>query len=198
MKTVKSNMKSLVRCITVGVLALVLAGCASSATRVQENQTRYLKYNVHTQVDRANVQKGSYANYTNPGAGHVIIPAETKINITRKGRRGFFFTYGPASQEAFIEFHQGNMGMSMDAYIDLITSDAPVSLEKFSSIDRKGIAEGAALVGMSKEGVMAALGYPAAHRTPDLDASRWIYWQNRFRTLAVDFDSNGKVKSITQ
>lgn len=160
-------------------------------------QDRYLKYNVHTQVDRANVLKGSYANYTNPGDGHVIIPAGTKITITRKAKRGFFFKHEHSGQEAFVEYHQGNMGMGMDAYIDLITSTTPVDLSRFSALDRKGITEGKVQVGMTRDGVMTALGYPAAHRTPDLNGARWIYWQNRFRTLAVDFGADGKVSSIT-
>ncbi len=160
-------------------------------------QDMYLKYNIHTQVDRANVLKGSYANYTNPGDGHLIIPAGTKINITKKSRRGFYFTHDVSSQEAFVEFHEPRMAMSVDAYLDLITSPSPVNLATFSATDQKGIKAGSAIVGMSREGVMTALGYPAAHRTPDLDASRWIYWQNRFRTLAVDFGADGKVSSIT-
>lgn len=173
------------------VVGLLLWGTSAAA------QDLYLKYNIHTQVDRANVLKGSYANYTNPGDGHLIIPAGTKINITKKSRRGFYFTHDVSSQEAFVEFHEPRMAMSVDAYIDLITSTSPVSLSRFSATDQKGIKEGRAIVGMTREGVMTALGYPAAHRTPDLDASRWIYWQNRFRTLAVDFGTDGKVASIT-
>ena len=177
--------------VVMGVVGLLVLTTVASA------QDLYLKYNVHTQVDRANVLKGSYANYTNPGDGHVIIPAGTEINITRQTRRGFFFTHDFSAQEAFIEYHQGNMGMDMDAYIDLITSTSPVNLSRFSDVDQRGIKEGRAIVGMTREGIMTALGYPAAHRTPDLDASRWIYWQNRFRTLAVDFDADGRVSSIT-
>jgi len=172
-------------------VSLLMFGTAAAA------QDLYLKYNVHTQVDRANVLKGSYANYTNPGDGHIIIPAGTKINVTKKAKRGIFFSHEFTGQEAFIEFHQGNMGMSMDAYIDLITSTSPINLSKFSATDQKGIKEGRAIVGMTREGIMTALGYPATHRTPSLDATRWIYWQNRFRTLAVDFGADGKVSSIT-
>jgi len=160
-------------------------------------QELYLKYNVHTQVDRANVLKGSYANYTNPGDGHTIIPAGTKINITKKSRRGFFFSHEFSGQEAFVEYHQKNMGMDMDTYIDLITSSSPINLSKFSATDQKGIKEGKAILGMTREGIMTALGYPASHRTPNLESSRWIYWQNRFRTLAIDFGADDKVSSIT-
>ncbi len=177
--------------LVTGVVFIMLLGTTVAA------QELYLKYNVHTQVDRANVLKGSYANYTNPGDGHTIIPAGTKINITKKTRRGFFFSHEFSGQEAFIEYHQRNMGMDMDAYIGLITSTSPVTLSKLSATDQKGVKEGRAIVGMTRDGILAALGYPASHRTPSLESSRWIYWQNRFRTLAVDFGADGKVSSIT-
>lgn len=179
------------------VLAMFVVVAILMLSTTAAAQDLFLKYNVHTQVDRANVLKASYANYTNPGEGHMIIPAGTKINITKKSRRGFFFSHEFSGQEAFVEYHQGNMGMDMDAYIALITSTSPINLSKFSATDQKGIKEGRAIVGMTREGIMTALGYPASHRTPSLDATRWIYWQNRFRTLAVDFDADGKVSSIT-
>lgn len=189
MKNLKVGKRLLLAMVVVAGLMLLSTTAAA--------QDLYLKYNVHTQVDRANVLKGSYANYTNPGDGHTIIPAGTKINITEKSRRGFYFTHDVSSQTAYVEYHEPRMGMSVDAYIELITSNSPVSLSTFSATDQKGIKEGRAIVGMSREGVMTALGYPATHRTPSPEASRWIYWQNRFRTLAVDFGANGKVSSIT-
>jgi len=66
------------------LLAMFFVGGLLLMGTVVAAQDLYLKYNVHTQVDRANVLKGSYANYTNPGDGHLIIPAGTKINITKK------------------------------------------------------------------------------------------------------------------
>lgn len=178
----------------VAMLFVISLLMLSTSVAAQEG---YLKFNIHTQADRANVLKGSYANYTNPGDGHLILPAGTKINVTKKSRRGFYFTHDISSQEAYVEFHEPRMEMSVDEYIDLITTSSPVDLSKFSATDQQGIREGKAIVGMTREGVMTALGYPAAHRTPDLDANRWIYWQNRFRTLAVDFGADDKVSSIT-
>ncbi len=94
------------------------------------------------------------------------------------------------------EFHETRMGMKTQEYLDKITSPRPVSYARLSNLDRKGIAEGKAFVGMSREGVMAALGYPAVHRTPSLDSPTYIYWTNRFGTMAVNFDAKGKVASI--
>ena len=86
-----------------------------------------------------------------------------------------------------MEYNEGRMQMSIDQYLKYIVSPSPVSLEAFSEIDRKGIADGKAYMGMSKDGVRIALGYPARHRTPSLDSSTWVYWRNRFGTRAINF-----------
>ena len=63
-------------------------------------------------------------------------------------------------------------------------------------IDQKGVQDGKAFIGMSKEGVRMALGYPAPHRTPSLDSSTWIYWRNRWKTRAVEFGIDQQAKNI--
>jgi hypothetical protein len=94
------------------------------------------------------------------------------------------------------ETNPGRMGMSSSEYVALITSPTPVTYEDLSDVDRQGIQAGKALVGMSKQGVQIALGYPARHRTPSLDDNRWTYWKGRHDTYAVEFDGSGKVAGI--
>jgi hypothetical protein len=160
----------------------------------------HTKYNIHVQdkLSRSgnHVYTASYANYTDPGTGHIIIPAGSEITILKKGRKLFRFQVEEDNMVVDFLYHGPRMGMSVGEYIEKITSPKPVSLARFSKIDKKGIKEGKAYVGMSRDGVMTALGYPAAHRTPSLDASTWVYWGNRFRTIAVDFDDRGRVKSV--
>jgi outer membrane protein assembly factor BamE (lipoprotein component of BamABCDE complex) len=86
--------------------------------------------------------------------------------------------------------------MSVDEYIQLIASPTIVSLDKLSNTDRKGIKAGKVYSGMTKQGVRVALGYPAVHRTPSLEDNTWIYWRNRFQTIAIEFDQSGKVVHI--
>lgn len=159
----------------------------------------YTKYNIHVWDNvkgGKHVYHASYANYTQPKGGHIIIPAGSQITILDKRRKEFNFSVesGKEKIEVEFEYHEPRMGMTMDQYLEKITSPKPVSLDHLSSIDKKGVTEGKALVGMSKEGVMTALGYPATHKTPSPDSSTWIYWQDRFGTIAVDFDDKGKVK----
>jgi hypothetical protein len=45
---------------------------------------------------------------------------------------------------------------------------------------------------MTKQDVIASVGYPPAHKTPSLDGNEWRYWENRFGTILVTF-KDGKV-----
>ena len=185
---------STTRIILTSILLLMLGMAARPA--LAGDEVRYTKVNIHAQSKNAEIARASYANYTDPGAGHVVVPAGTKILITDKSRKSFTFTYDDGQKEVIFEYHEPRMQMSLDAYLDKITSATPVSFAGLSELDRKGIAEGKALPGMTRDGVMAALGYPATHRTPSLDAKTWIYWTNRFKTIGVEFDDKGKVKAI--
>lgn len=161
-----------------------------------KDEARYTKYNSHTQSKDGKTYKASYANYTNPGQGHVIIPAGTEILIIDKSRKSFTFKFDNGTKKVIYEFHKKRMGMSLDEYLGKITSIEPVSFEGLSAQDKKGLAEGKAYKGMSRDGVLCALGYPATHRTPSLDSTSWIYWTNRFGTIAVDFDAQGLVSGM--
>lgn len=184
-----------------GVVFLVLAVaffCVGGAFAADASE--FTRYNIHVQekVSRSGeyVYNASYANYTDPGAGHLVIPAGTKITVLKKNRKGFRFRVEGDGKLVDFDFHEPRMKMSVDQYLELITSTAPVSMARFSAVDKKGIAAGKALVGMSRDGVMTALGYPAIHRTPSLEARTWVYWTNRFGTIAVNFNPQGKVASI--
>jgi len=174
-----------------GFLVLLFIQPVLAATEV-----RYTKYNIHAQSKDTVNLKASYANYTNPGVGHIIIPAGTKIKVTKYGWRGFVFTYDNGNKKVSFEFHKKRMGMSMEEYVKLITSAKPVKYSGLSKLDRKGVANGNVFNGMTRKGVMIALGYPAAHRTPSLESNTWIYWGNRFRTRAIEFNDHGKVSAV--
>lgn len=70
-----------------------------------------------------------------------------------------------------------------------------VNLDKFSATDRENILLGNIEVGMSKDAVIKAYGYPPRHQTPSLDGNQWRYWRNRFATSIVQF-KDGKLAEI--
>ncbi len=173
---------------------VALAGCGGSAHNGDTVAPRFLRNNIHAQQQKDEL-RAAYSNWTDPGAGHVIIPVNTPVTI-RTARRDLVIVTQDTNKKIYFEFDEARMGMSNEQYIDIITSPRPVNFAGLSAIDRKGIAEGKAYIGMTKEGVRIALGYPAAHRTPSLEANTWSYWTNRLISMQVEFDSTGKVKKV--
>ncbi len=58
---------------------------------------------------------------------------------------------------------------------------------QLNEIDFQGIEQGRVFGGMTKNGVLRAIGYPPVHQTPSLDLDRWTYWRNRARRFMVYF-----------
>ena len=176
---------------------MITAGCRSTSPKASHTSIEnplFLQNNIHAQAGSRDT-KASYANWTDPGAGHIIIPVNTPVVFGRY-RRGLTIKNLNDGKAIYFEYNSKNMGMSAEQYISLITSSQKVNLNALSEIDQKGINSGKALVGMSKKGVRIALGYPAVHRTLSLENNSWIYWRNRFRTKVIEFDTEGNVKEI--
>jgi hypothetical protein len=178
------------------LLGSVVGACCSCALEEAPTQAReegvYTRYNLHYVVEHGTV-KGSFANWTD-WPGHAFLPYNTKVRTDLWINRIRFET--DTGLRIMFELNPGRMGMSSSQYIDLITSPTPVAYDDLSDVDRQGIEAGKALVGMSKEGVKIALGYPARHRTPSLEDNHWTYWKGRHETYVVEFDADGKVAKI--
>lgn len=179
-----------------------LPGCKTMFDKTPyENYTNvYLQNNIHYQArpDRGGtmVNRASYANYTDPGAGHKFAPVNTAVAIG-KWRGGFTITRQDTGELIHFEYKAGNMGgMRIEEYLQIITGPEQVSLQGLGALDRKGIQEGRAKVGMTKKGVRIALGYPARHRTPSLDDDVWTYWRTRWVMRTVTFGAKDTVVQV--
>jgi hypothetical protein len=178
-------------------LLVVAGGGAGRLVSAQESKKAvYLKNNIHVQEhENTGDYRASYANWTNPGKGHIVIPVNTLVSMGHF-RSGFTIIIQSTQKSILFEVNEKNVGMGAEQYWRLITSPEPVKLDKLSEIDRKGIQEGKAYVEMTKEGVRIALGYPAPHKTPSLESNTWYFWTNRFKSIAIEFGGNGRVRSV--
>ena len=174
---------------------LVCCGCGESGIETKNNSL-YTRYNLHYITQKGN-NVASYANLTDY-PGHNVLPYNTKVEV-KPWKRGYRITAVDAGIVILFDYKSQNMdGMRGSDYLDLILSPEPVSYTGLATEDEQGIQQGKALVGMTKQGVMIALGYPAKHRTPSLDENTWAYWKGRLgNPRLVQFDGNGKVVSIT-
>ena len=69
---------------------------------------------------------------------------------------------------------------------------------KLTPLEKENIRVGSLAVGMSRDAVIMAYGYPPTHRTATLEAATWSYWKNRFANFKIQFDGEGKVDFIEQ
>lgn len=68
---------------------------------------------------------------------------------------------------------------------DDLFSQEPIDLSSCSAEIQSAIQQGMPRLGMTKEQVIMARGYPPRHATPSLESDRWVYWSSRLvkRTL---------------
>ncbi len=180
-----------------GILGVVCGSCAPyahyEALGAWPTETVYTRYNLHY-ISEMGLHRASYANWTQH-VGHRVLPYNTRVRA-RIHESGIFFLVADTGMEIGLEYNAGRMGMSAWDYFNLITSPTPVAYDDLSEVDRQGIAAGKAQTGMSKQGVLVALGYPATHQTPSLDWNRWMYWKGRRGSYTVEFDHDGNVVRI--
>jgi hypothetical protein len=176
-------------------LSFCILGCGGPSYVAGDSGPRYLKNNIHVQEHRHREYRAAYSNWTDPGKRHLVIPVNTEVTIG-SWRRGFIIITQGTGMTIYFEYDEKRTRMSGEQYVALITSPELTRLDTFSDIDRKGIQDGKAYRGMTRDGVRVALGYPAPHATPSLQANTWIYWTNRSKTIAVEFDAQGFVSSI--
>lgn len=181
-----------------GILVLLfgfMGGC-SGLTVLNEDggditsSPMYTLFNLHPDE----VRKRLYAvNYQQSG----LIPLCSEVNILAVNKKAMEFQvketgatyqyfYHRAAAEPFDKHILRFFGVSCN-------NEKTKSL---SDIDQKGVKLGKALKGMSKEGVIYAMGLPPMHRTPTTDLNTWVYWKNRWSTMSIVFDEQGTVEAI--
>ncbi len=184
-----------------GLLIAGMGGCRAVRPPVQEvgqqpvlAENVYLANNIHYQR-RIDYLEASYANWTDVEPHHML-PVNTRVTVHDWWAGLGILVVEEERLPLILEYDHRRMRMSKREYVEEITRVEKIDLEALSEIDRQGIEEGQARIGMSKEGVRIALGYPARHETPTLQADTWTYWRDRWRRYNVIFDEDGLVKEI--
>jgi hypothetical protein len=77
-----------------------------------------------------------------------------------------------------------------------IDKDLRFRLAAFPPVVQDAIRAAKVLPGMTKEQVLMAVGFPARHETPTIDAPAWKFWHTSRIQYVVRFDERGRVKDI--
>jgi hypothetical protein len=95
----------------------------------------------------------------------------------------------------FINFRADwHPGMTIEDYKELFFTekDFDALTEGLAEKEIEAIKKGVVVKGMSKRAVLISYGVPPEHKTPDLDAKRWLYWRNRFASKEICFDDDDR------
>lgn len=140
----------------------------------------------------------------------VMIPAGAEVKNVRivpsvtgrkqgGGMTAIYFVTENDGQKYWVNFNQNfHPGKTIQDYKDMMftTKTFAELTGGMSETEIQGIKKGIVKIGMSKEAVLIAFGYPPEHKTPSLEESVWLYWMNRFRTKAINFDSDNRAMAI--
>ena len=147
-------------------LTLVLSGCRAQYVLENPDQQLYLQTNL-----RANAHGHITSVLSWRGTEVVAICIPVKVDLVRK--REIRFHDDSGKQYRYI-LHRSTR-LSVEDHLErYFAASCPVDV--MEPADAQGIHQGTARGGMSRTGVLYALGYPPEHRTPSLSDDEWVYW----------------------
>jgi hypothetical protein len=177
---------------TAVIAAMMLGlGCrqppSPEALKPLENRNLFTCCNIHYEGEEI-----TDANYF-VGAK---LPPGTPVRIENLTADSVVFVAGEV--KLTLTHQLGKKDEPMQRYVDKIFVPAsPRSkIDSYPPPVRRAIDGGRVERGMTRDQVLASLGYPPADRTPSLPDRTWIYWYNRWNTYQVVFDESGKVADV--
>lgn len=182
-------MKKIISVAVIFLAAFLMSGCGPAKLSPKEQAYIDKKEVLYTQVSMWSEKSRIIA--TNYSRG-TFIPVNTPVVIT--GVSSNTITFKLKDEEIVIK-NVAYTKVNINKLLERTFATTKVKLSKFTAAEQKSILMGQVNVGMSKEAVIVARGYPPAHRTPSLDSNSWRYWVNRFVTTVYNFKDN-KVSSI--
>ncbi len=173
------------------LLSSVFFTIAAHAQSFEKGATLVLLSNMHYEPGRAELFT---LNYQLPA----LMPMCDQITVVKKSKKKMVFTWKSVEHVIAYDKHTKKAGQSFEAALSTYfgTECDSDKVSTMSELDRQGIRKGLPLAGMTRQGILYAMGRPPVHANPDLESSTWMYWLNRFKRQAIDFDDNGRVEDI--
>lgn len=134
----------------------------------------------------------SDANYAENGKR--IIPFGTPMKVTGYGRQRVYVELDGRKQSIGNDYSR-DLDLLTFAKRYLVTEDPKAKLAKAPPKIQKAVQNAQVAVGMTREQVFMAVGYPISSENPRLDAKVLRFWLSSFAEFQVVFE-NDKVKAI--
>ncbi len=185
-------MKRLISYISIILVTFLFTACGGAKYSLTPEQQKIISSNetVYTQVNMWAEGKRTFGTNFSKG---LLIPINTELKIISVDGKRIVFEYLGA--QINYEVYTKHTQLNSEETMSRLFSTKKVDLSKFSKKVQNNILSGKIAIGMTKDEVLLARGYPPAHVTIALEVDTWKYWQHRFRTMRVEF-KNGKVVNI--
>lgn len=143
--------------------------------------TYFLRYSLH-------YERSTY-NTTNYERG-MLLPVNTQVTLLSLSPKAMTFQVESTGEVIKVKNNSSYTGKDMNGMAELMFSDTPTNIEAFPDRVSTAIRTGEIYLGMTKQQVLLARGYPPAHKTPSVDSDRWTYWSSRFVIQTIVFSND--------
>ena len=127
---------------------------------------------------------------------HPRIPAGTPARILEYGEHRVSVEIGGRAMTLGLDYGR-RQNLREWAQRMIVPDDPKRKIAGWPAAAREAIESGKVAVGMTREQVIVAVGYPPAHATPSMDALQWKYWYDTHSTYELVWDGAGRLKSLT-
>ncbi|MCA8951204.1 MAG: hypothetical protein KDE27_16980 [Planctomycetes bacterium] len=179
------------RLVALVLLAAATTGCRSRRAAAADipQGTYYTKYSLYFEKDLTRT--------TNYRRG-ILLPINTEVALLSSRGDRIVVEIHPDGRKLTIENVPRHTGGSLEDAFAQVLSSEPTDISGYSEEEQQAIEGGKAIVGMSKDAVLAAMGPPPQTGTLSLESNTWKYWDTRFTTFNVVFGEDGRVTNARQ
>ena len=140
-------------------------------------------------------EKGHFRT-TNYRTG-TLLPINAKVTLLDINKKLIKVKIEDFQHELIVKNAPKHVGGDAYFYFDKLFAQQKVNLAQFTREERALIDKGKVGVGMRKDAVIAAMGYPPSHATPSLSYDNWTYWKSSWGDkLVVNFKNDKVVKVV--
>jgi hypothetical protein len=145
-----------------------LGSCSRVAYVIEGNQDLVLLTNLRADA------RGTISSL-NQWRGTSVVPACTPVRITLVRPREIRFVATGTNRRYRYIMHRASR-IPIEEHVNRYFGGQCTNTGQLAQADQAGLQQGRPMPGMTRTGVLLAVGYPPTHRTPDLNGPVWVYW----------------------
>lgn len=171
--------------------ALLAGGLLACAAGVQAQATFSGHLCCNMRTDGSWISDINYAD-----SSMRVIPAGTPVEITGYGRYRVHTLMDGQKQDLGNDYSR-DLDMEAFARRYVVSTDVRPAIAAAPANVRRAIEAQRLVKGMTRQEVLAAVGWPVSSENPDMDSKLWRFWLGSFEEFQVKFDGQDRLESVS-